>query len=394
MFDAVQEIIDRLAASNRRSAALVDSDLSLVACSRHFDDVDAAHIALLTTRQTGAEFRETARVAARQPVVTDVHADRGVRFPRLVMALRSQTEILGYLLVTLASPLTPGEYVSTLEAADVLRHLLENAARSIADVNLEVEAEMMALLTDEETTRHRAAEELLGMGMFTQSNFFVSLCVAADIDWGPWDGPPPREMITRMIARSITTPRIDAYGFVPTIPETFVLIGFLRPPSRDSLDIIVQGLAGELAHARAGEKLSGRIGVGGTARVLSDAWRSYDQAVVATKVALAQRTEYAYWTDSPVAASLAAMFGPIVPEHLRTDSLQRLESAPPDVAELLTAYFEEAGSASAMAARFGVHRATIYQRLERASQAIGLDLDRSDDRLVVHAWLTKRRFSY
>lgn len=113
---------------------------------------------------------------------------------------------------------------------------------------------------------------------------------------------------------------------------------------------------------------------------------------MATQVARAEKSAYSYWVDAPVAASLAAMFGPVVPQHLRTDPLQLLESAPPDVAALLTAFFDEGGSATAIAARFGVHRVTIYQRLERASKLIGLDLAKSDDRLVIHAWLTRRRF--
>ena len=393
MFDAVQEIIDRLAASLRRSAALLDADMSLVANSRHFDDIDPAQITLLTTRAIADSLRESVGTAPRSSVVVvDEDPGRGIRFPRMLLTLRSQAEVLGYMFITLPTPLTPSEYLSALEAGDVLSHLLENASRSIEDVNLEVEAEMMALLTNEESSRVKAAEELMGLGMFSQSRHFVSLCIAFDVEWGPWDGPPAREVITRIVARAITTPRIDAYGFVPTAPESFVLIGFQRSPSRDALHSIVSGLVAELARGRGGDPVPGRIGVGGTIDALSDAWRSYDQAVVATQVARAEKSAYSYWVDAPVAASLAAMFGPVVPQHLRTDPLQLLESAPPDVAALLTAFFDEGGSATAIAARFGVHRVTIYQRLERASKLIGLDLAKSDDRLVIHAWLTRRRF--
>ncbi|KAA0962521.1 hypothetical protein FQ142_04160 [Microbacterium sp. ANT_H45B] len=391
MFDAVQEIIDRLAASLRRSASLVYADLTLVASSRHHDDVDPAHITLLTTRDAHEALGHPMlpRTAA---VVIDADADSGIHFPRMFLALRSPAETFGYLIITLSTPLPPSEYLSVLEAADVLRHLMENASRSIEDVNLEVEAEMMALLTDEETNRTRAADELWGLGMFPQSHHLVSLCVEVDLEWGPWDGPPVREVLTRLISRAITTPRIDSYAFVPTAPATFILIGFQRPPAREALDSIVSGLVGELTRARSGDALPGRVGVGGTVHRLADAWQSYDQAVVATKVARAMRSSSSYWIDSPVEASLAAMFGPVMPEHLRTDPIRRLEAAPPDVSELLTAYFEEAGSATAIAARFGVHRATIYQRLDRAATSIGLDLTKSDDRLVIHAWLAKRRF--
>ena len=394
MFDAVQEIIDRLAASLRRSAALVDADMSLVASSKHFDDVDPAQVALLTTRQVADSLRESVPTAPRFPAaVIDENPGRGIRFPRMLLTLRSRAAILGYLFITLPTPLTPSEYLSALEATDVLRHLIENASRSIEDVNLEVEAEMLALLTNEEGSRAKAAEELMGLGMFSQSRHFVALCIALDVEWGPWDGPPAREVITRIVARAITTPRIDAYGFVPTAPESFVLIGFQRPPSRDALHSIVSGLVAELARGRGGDAVPGRVGVGGTIDALSEAWRSYDQAVVATQVARALKSAHSYWLDVPVAASLAAMFGPAVPEHLRTGPLHLLESAPPDVVPLLTAFFDEGGSATAIAARFGVHRATIYQRLERVSKLIGLDLAKSDDRLVIHAWLTRRRFT-
>ncbi|WP_029265205.1 MULTISPECIES: PucR family transcriptional regulator [unclassified Microbacterium] len=391
MFDAVQETIDRLAASLRRSASLVYADLTLVASSRHHDDVDPAQITLLTTRHAQDAIGHSTLSAA-SAVVINADADRGIHFPRMVLTLRSPAETFGYLIITLSTPLTPLEYLSMLEAADVLRHLMENASRSIEDVNLEVEAEMMALLTDEETNRAMAADELLGLGMFPHSNYLVSLCVEVDLEWGPWDGPPVREVLTRLVSRAITTPRIDSYAFVPTAPATFILIGFQRPPAREALDSIVSGLAAELTRARSGEALPGRVGVGGTVHALADAWQSYDQAVVATKVARALRSPYSYWIDSPVEASLAAMFGPIVPEHLRTDSIHRLESAPTEVSELLVAYFDEAGSATAIAARFGVHRATIYQRLDRVAKLIGLDLTKSDDRLVIHAWLAKRRF--
>lgn len=396
MFDSLQETVDRLASSLERSVFLVDADFVLIAHSRQFEGLDPAQLGVLTQRHVLPELVSAIRAdpgfRRHAPFTIARRADAGVDVPRVFFPLQSRFQFLGLLGILTGDPLAPEALEVVAEAAEVCRHLLERMAQSIDATNATIEAEMLGLLTDDEESRQAAARELNELGMYNRSRHFVAICLRVPDEWSPWGGPPPREVLSRLLLRAITTPMIDAYSFVPTLPESFILIGFAHQPRQEAIAATVGRIDKELRTALDGDELVGVIGIGGIVGALADAWPSFDQALVAADVAGAQHRRSMQWDQDPTATSLAAVLAPRVAPHLRTSSLRRLSEADPATIELLELYFAEAGSVSRVAARLHVHRATVYQRLDRAARGLGLDFDDGDQRLIAQAWLARQRF--
>lgn len=395
MFDAVQETVDRLAMALQRSVVLEDAEWTLLASSAHFDDLDPARLHTLTARRPApalvAEMRAWRLHAQLVPRVLGVEPQLGMEHERLVITVRSRYEVLGFLWITLTRPLTPSEAFLVLETADTLRALLVSVSQSIAAVNAEVESEMLGLLAPDEPSRRRAADELLDLGMFTRSRHFVALCLSLSAEWSPWDGPPSREVISRALLRAITTPMIDAYSFVPTSPEALILLGFRNEPTREAMENVVAAIIRETDAADVSEPLQGVLGAGSPVGELSLSWESYEQALVAVRVARSRESRSASWTADPVAASIVTLLAAEPPAHLLPEPLRRLADAPPDVLALFEAYVAHGARVADLADRLGVHRATVYYRLARAAESIGVDLESDDARFIIGAWVRQRR---
>lgn len=394
MFDTVQETVDRLAMSLRRSVILEDPDFVLLASSAHHGDIDPARLQTLTARRPTdavvAELRSRRVHAQLAPRVLEPAPELGLEHPRLAITLRSRYGVLGFLWITLIEPLTPGDAFLVIETADTLRALLVNISQSIEAVNAEVESEMLGLLTPDAASRRGAANELIDLGMFTRSRRFVALCLSLDADWAPWGGPPPREVISHALLRAVTTPMIDAYSFVPTMPETFVLIGFRNEPTPEAIDRVVAGIIRETDAADVQEPLRAVLGIGAPAEDLADAWASYEQALVAVRVARSRGSRSASWSADPIAASIATLLAEESPPHLLPAPLRRLASAPAETIALFEAYVAHGARIAELADHLGVHRATVHYRLRRAAESIGLDIDDDAARFVIAAWLRQR----
>lgn len=394
MFDTVQETVDRLAMSLGRSVVLEDAEFVLLASSAHYDDLDPARLQTLTSRRPtdalAAELRRRRLHAQLVPRVLEALPPLGLEHPRLVVALRSRYGVLGFLWITLVEPLTPSEASLVTETCETLRALLVNISQSIEAVNAEVESEMLGLLTPDAPSRRHAASELIDLGMFTRSRRFVALCLSLSAEWAPWGGPPPREVISHALLRAVTTPMIDAYSFVPTAPETLILIGFRNEPTPSAIDGMVAAIIRETDAADVQEPLAAVLGIGAPVGELADAWESYEQALVGVRVARSRGTRAASWSADPLAASIVTLLADEPPPHLLPEPLRRLAQAPADTIALFEAYIAHGARVTEVADRMGVHRATVHYRLRRAAESIGVDIDDDDTRFVIGAWLRQR----
>lgn len=394
VFDTVQETIDRLASSLRRSVVLDGPDFTLLACSAHYGDVDDARLASLIDRHPNedqlAHLREQRLNMRHAPVILSAAASLGFEFDRVCVPLRSRFGILGYLWITLRAPLLPGEWIMIIDAASVFAHLIYNTEQSIVAVNAEVESEMLGLLAETHADRVRAGDELRDLGMFNRSRRFVALCLSFSQEWSPWDGPAPRDAITQVLIRAITTPMIDSYSFVPTTPDTFILIGFQNHPTRDALASVTEGIAHQLGKAGIEPGDGAAIGVGEAVDALYDSWMSFDQAAVAARVARATGQRSVYWHDEPAAVATAALLAEPTPPHLMPAIIGVLAASPPETLALFESYFRHGGNAALIAEELSIHRATVYYRLRRFREESGFDFDDPTSRFAVQAWLQQR----
>lgn len=396
MFETVQETVDRLAATLARSVVLLDPEFVLVAHSRHYGDLDDVQVQLLAERHLDDELIASVqhvRGSQRHSAFLISHplsalAER----PRLFYPLRSERAVYGYLGVTLARTLTPFECAVIQETAHLLHHLLERTDQSILDINKTTEAEVLMLLSEDSSIRAEAALSLIDLGMFPQCRSFVALCLRTESDWTNTTGPPLRPIVSRVLYRATTAPMIHSYTFVPATPEAFVMIGFSGEPIREALQNVVTGIERGLLLEGENAPIVGRVGVGGAAYSLTATWQSYDQARVATEIARANGRGHAYWSDEGVAASALALVAPPTESHLVPDVVRRLKSAPAEVVELFEAYFDLSGNIANVAKRLHMHRSTVYLRLARAADGLGINFDDGESRFLIHAWLLQRRY--
>ena len=95
------------------------------------------------------------------------------------------------------------------------------------------------------------------------------------------------------------------------------------------------------------------------------------------------------WPDLGVYRLLGVAADPRLREAVAQPGIDRLLSDGGDelVRTALT-YLDEAGSAQRTAQSLGIHRQTLYHRLERIEKLSGLDLDSGRDRLALHLALT------
>lgn len=143
-------------------------------------------------------------------------------------------------------------------------------------------------------------------------------------------------------------------------------------------------------------------GVGGPVEGLVHARESWLQARIAARVAANEADAALTVPPSAMPPSIVLEWPQLGVHRLLgagTDAALREAMLTPGVARLMaeggvelvrtaTVYLDEAGSAQRTAQALGIHRQTLYHRLERIEKLSGLSLDSGRDRLQLHLALT------
>ena len=93
------------------------------------------------------------------------------------------------------------------------------------------------------------------------------------------------------------------------------------------------------------------------------------------------------WSSLGIRRLLGGEAGDELLEAVRTPAVAELLGAPAELVETAQVYLDEAGSVAATASRLGLHRQSVYHRLQRIETVTGLDLSRGRDRLELHLGL-------
>jgi len=130
-------------------------------------------------------------------------------------------------------------------------------------------------------------------------------------------------------------------------------------------------------------------GIGGTVGTLAEARESWLQARIAARVAGYGSEGPLEWPELGVYRLLGVAADPRLREAVAQPGIDRLLSEGGDeLVRTALRYLDEAGSAQRTAQALGIHRQTLYHRLERIEKLSGLDLDAGRDRLALHLALT------
>jgi hypothetical protein len=132
-------------------------------------------------------------------------------------------------------------------------------------------------------------------------------------------------------------------------------------------------------------------GIGGAVASLAHARESWLQARIAARVAASRGTEHLIleWPRLGVHRLLGIGTHAALRDALSVPGVTRLiAEGGSDLVHTAAVYLDEAGSVQRSAAALGIHRQTLYHRLEKIERLSGLNLDSGRDRLQLHLALT------
>ncbi|GAA1508437.1 PucR family transcriptional regulator [Nocardioides humi] len=391
--ESLQELIDLLAERLQRSVALDDVALNLIAASRHFGDEDTVRVQSILGRGVDPELQ--AQVLALG--IADLDGPRRIEppvglgaKPRICAPVRCAGVLLGYLWLIDDECITAEDLRDTALVADQTGMILYRRELFLQRRQARASSLLRDLISADEPTRAAAAHEALDEELVPPDTEVTIGIIAPRDPTG--EGLSDALLQTAQHGTSMsTTPAILC---LPRSHELVVLVAHPSEGAAQEPDKVMHRL---MANAAERTRTSAMVGVGDRRSRLTDAHRSYQEAVVAVRAArfLSRTDDVVTWDSLGVYGLLArldpqelALGAPAMP-------LARLAASRNGDVLLATAetFLDLAGSMRRSAEALHIHRATLYQRLARIEEVTGLDLDDGGDRLTLHLGLKLARLT-
>jgi hypothetical protein len=371
----LQDLVDEAARITAMAVTLEDREFNLVAFCAHRTAADDVRRDSILTRRSTSQVRryyESFGIArAGGPVRIPADAQRGW-LGRVCVPVRWQSVTYGYLWLLEDHAVDPALLPELLGLADRAGFELARHSRLRDDLGWK----LGDLLSTYPETRAKAAREIAE-------------------SWARPEATPVAVVVLRSAGGGSAPAPVNAWR----LPRT-VLVG---TGELGSTFVVPLGAAGDLSGARAvattalaalpapaaaGEPAA-VAGIGGPVGTLAEARDSFLQARIAARVAGYGAEGPLEWPQLGVYRLLGAASDPQLREAVAQPGIDRLlGEGGPELTRTALTYLDEAGSAQRTAAALGIHRQTLYHRLERIEQLSGLDLDSGRDRLGLHLALT------
>jgi hypothetical protein len=368
MIPDLQDLVDEAARITEMAVTLEDREFNLVAYGSHRSVADEVRRDSILTRRSTSQVRryyESFGIArADGPIHIPADPERHL-FGRVCVPVRWQSVTYGYLWLVEDRTVDPALLPELLDLANRAGMELARHSRLRDDLGWKVGE----LLSTYPETRAKAAREIAE-------------------SWSRPEATPVAAVVLRSVDETSAPTPVNAWR----LPRT-VLVGTAE---LGSTFIVPLGAAGDLTQARAvaraalktvGEGVA--AGIGGPVAALAEARESWLQARIAARVASYGPEFPSEWPDlgvyrllgvAPDSRLRAAVAHPGIDKLLREGGAELVRTA-------LT-YLDEAGSVQRTAQALGIHRQTLYHRLDRIEKLSGLDLDSGRDRLALHLALT------
>jgi hypothetical protein len=391
LVDELQRLIEDLAQRLGRSVAVDDPALRLVACSSHFDDADQARLDSLVGRRVEGAMREhvlrSGITSWRGPGRISARPDLGTERDRVGFPLRSRRhELLGFMWILDDGSISDAEMNAAGDVAERVQDMLARRVMAQKDDQAELEAALLGLLSASSDDREAAARSLADVGLFPRATAFTVAAVQhASTGLRSADMDVDVEVVRHAIGMATLSRPQGSVAFAATDHDSLVVISGLRGASD------LRSLAGALHKeiTAADEALGARttVGIGAPQDRLIDVGVSFDQAIMAARVARRRGDTAGLWGDDAPELLLEVVLRSSWENQLLPAVLSGLAGSQP-TATLATveAYLNNAGNVPATAEALHAHRSTIYYHLTKFQDTTGLDLDNGDTRLMVHLW--------
>jgi hypothetical protein len=394
---AIQQLIDELAGRLQRSVVVDDTNVKLLYASRHYGDEDEARRRALLRRDAGAR---TIGYVLSQGVATwttagiiPANKELGLA-TRVCVSVRWRGTLLGLLMVVdNEHTLTTGELSMITEASHELATLMLGEHLPEVDEAVQELSDALDDLVAPEPALRRSAVRTLTTRLGDHGDRHVRVM---QLNAHESRTPTVPGHVSAAFRHALATEgaRPFAWQIVTAAHESSALI--LVTSRSEISDETIYSYAGDLVdrvHAVATDRFKCVAGIGGSKVGLEQARDSFRQAELAAAAGrgLLHRPVIG-WADLGELAVLLQLPLSDMTEDSLPEEVQRLLDYDKDgrSVETVQAFLDHAGSAPDTADALHVHRTTLYYRLERISEATGLDLDDGRTRLVLHLGLRLR----
>lgn len=375
----LQDIVDEVSRLLGRPVTLEDRHFNLVAFCSHSEDIDAIRqdsILLRRSPDTVRQWFEQFGIAtADQPVRTPASPD-GRILPRLCLPARWKGVTYGYVWLIDEHRQIDESRVPAAAA------LVERAGALMAQQSRArdtLEFTLRDLISADQDAVEEAAAEIAQQGIIRRG---VPVCVA-ELSLATDSSAPTAPINLWSLPRSVLA-ATDQDHTTLLIPVPGHDLDVARDVARRARALYAERLDPTLAQHLV-------VGIGTARADLVAARASWQEARLAARVAqsVSSLPRVVAWSElgvyrllscGPESALTSAVLDPAV--------TRLLEHGDPELVETANVYLRRAGNVQQSAADLGVHRQTVYYRLQRIEQVTGLDLDSGSDRLLLHLGLT------
>lgn len=389
MSEELQQVVDALARRLRRAVAIDDVHFRLLVYTAHDDEVDPIRTRVILGREAPAEVVQWLRRfrLARAEGALRIPANEALGlWPRVAIPIRHQSVHFGYLwLIDSDSSLSDADLTDAQQAAADSGEVLFRE-RVVTELHRAREGELARdLLTDDRAVRELAAARLIETGMFAPRGAVTALVLRPVPAQGEEIVESHRLAMAAAVERAAqNAPLRERVTLIR--PHHAVLVVTETTLSRN--ESLAAGLQAAAAERLAGDErlLDVVVGVGTATRSLADVVDSYRQASHAARVAeiVPLFRPVAHYLDLGVYGLLLRMGAQQLTEDALPEPVRRLLRAEPALRRTAEAFLDKAGDSRLVAAELTLHRATVYQRVQRIEQVAGVDLTDGEQRLALH----------
>ncbi|MFC9557754.1 helix-turn-helix domain-containing protein [Rhodococcus sp. NPDC056960] len=385
----LQNLVDELAEELQRSVVIDDADCRLLVSSRHYGDEDPMRIAGLIARSNPPEvvsyLRSLGITSWREPRRVPGRPEMGFE-SRLCVPLRYNGELVGLLFLIDTVPVRDDELTILHSAAPQLSELLR---RDWADADrqaTEIEPHLHDLVGSDPGSAAVAVTELRLLGHLPAGFALTAMLVL------------PSERTTRSQDRELVTGVRRAARLVTDGP-------ILTAPTEDGALAIIAGreakAAGSAWHSLIehlslkGLPRSQVVAVGGVVSDPVELAVSFQQARAGARAVRAGVVSSpAEYDNLGVFGLLSSMAPAGLPPSWASALLRRLDTqVSGEFATTLELFLDHGGDALAVADEMHIHRSSVYYRLSRVEDLLGVSLSDGRTRLELHLWLKLRRLA-
>ncbi|MGO1398759.1 MAG: PucR family transcriptional regulator [Brevibacterium yomogidense] len=395
--ERISNLVESLAQSLRRSVAVDDPDLHLIAHSTHFGDADPARLQSLANRRMEGPVRDATFAAGfhqwtrpRRGRALGVH---GHEYDRMSFPLRARQGLIGVMWVIIKdADLTDDEMAQCLTVAAEVERILAGQQARESQADRETEALILRVLSSEPSEVTEALAGLVSSGVLDEARDRCAYVFRLGGDGGDPVDDDARSTMRRAIRQTIEARTGAPAALAFTEAGAFALAGASPGDGPAERVRTAERIIAEAV--RLDSTLHTRIhaGVGTLLEGPGSVPASYGRAATASRVAVRDGKPVVAWELRPLDALLDAVVRTEVQETAIPALLLRLDAThSEETLRTVSCFLDEAGSVARVSALLHLHRTTVYYRLKVFEKETGLSLASGRDRLLLHLWLSVRR---